>query len=176
MNNDIWKMISASQLLESYNRQDNSSAHGLKEITKNDYKIKTIHESVDEIVGKVVFPRIFNSKILRLMKKQSLNTMVEQIMKIVMENWELENRNLSKLLAQIGLLHYPDSNAKIKILQFSSDYPYSITDVLSEALTEEFKIIEVPENEFRNLDVNIGKTFGICDRSRIGNKQKTDAI
>ena len=110
------------------------------------------------------------------MKKQSLNTMVEQIKKILMENWELENRNLSKLLAQIGILHYRDSNAKIKILQFSSDYSYSITDVLREPLTEEFKIIEVPKNEFTNLDAYTGKIFGIFDRSRIGNKQKTDEI
>ena len=48
------KMISESELLESYNRRNNIRIIGLKEMTKNDNQDRIIHESADETTEKVV--------------------------------------------------------------------------------------------------------------------------
>ena len=74
-----------------------------------------------------------------------------------------------------GFLGYQDSDAKIKIHQFSYEKSSFSGEVLFEPLMEDFKLMSV-EKKVQKMDVNIPNIFRNFSPSRIGSKEKTHAL
>ena len=78
--------------------------------------------------------------------KLSKNTLEAVLKPIVTEKCEIEYSDRSKKYSILGLhLDYKDSDAKIKIHHFCTEYSFSSKEMLLEPLLEDFKLAVVEE-------------------------------
>ena len=68
---------------------------------------------------------------------------------------------MSKFHQFLAFLDYEESEANIKMTNFSFEKLFSSREVLLDPMMEKFNVINTEKNEIENLDVNIDNIFGI---------------